>query len=252
MGNTPILLLPAALAVLTLTVALVALVVIRRRRRHAQMSTTLGWITDLQLPFETHVQRTASDVTGAATPSEPIHVRALRAQVRTLESALELEQQHVRATVRLEDTRTAEQLAAYRRQVELTVKAISRQVERDGSPELATARIAAAIDRLGAANDFSRPVLSTAGVSATSGRPEHAYLHSVAAPVEHAPSTTTSDAPYSETTDASRFEPVGTDLVDTAEADLAPAESEVVLPVPPVAESGQSRRSRRRFRGSAA
>lgn len=238
MDNTSLLILPAVLAVATFALAAVALVVVRRRRRRAALASTLTWITDLELPFETHVHGEAPSL--AVDVREPVQIRALRAQVRTLEAALEQEQ--TRDLVQRATVEATDQLTAYRRQVELTLRAISRQVEGDSEAERIAARIAAAVERLADPEDFSRPTLSPAGAVAVLSRPTSpAVLHAVETKVETA-------AP------AQQVEEPVEDLSPTAEADLAPApqQPEVVLPVPPMAESEANRRGRRRFRGSAA
>lgn len=245
MENTLLLLLPAVIAAATFTIATVALVA--RRRRHARLSATLTSITELRVPSDTFSRRTlpAGAATGSEPTGEPLQVRSLRAHVRTLEAALEQEQE--RAVLERQDASTAEEVAAYRRRVDATIRAMSRQMEGDGAAEVILARVAAAVDRLAAPNGFVRPTLSPAGPVAVLTRPaDSIQLHSVGVAPE-----TTQLLPHAtmpaldESSEAVSW---------TAEADLepAPAEPEVVLPVPLMAQSEENRRGRLRFRARAA
>src|SRR3954468_4434024 len=76
-------------------------------------------------------------------PTEPHpDVRALRAQVRVLEEALE------RAA---ESTLEQPDLASYRAQVRIAVESVARRASADADPLLVAARVSAAVARLDAA-----------------------------------------------------------------------------------------------------
>jgi hypothetical protein len=143
-------------------------------------------------------------------------VRALRAQVRVLEEAL---QRAADATVEQPE------LAAYRAQVRVAVEAVARRTPADADPRAAVARVGAAVARLDA-DPTGRVVLP-----APPRRP------AVVLPV------VTEPVPEREPVE----EPVALDVPAAVE----PVQEEVVLPVPPPAPA-EPRRSRRRLRRSAA
>lgn len=141
-------------------------------------------------------------------------VRALRAQVRALEEALE-----VAPDVPVP---TADE-AAYRNRVLLAVRAVASRADDHDDPRHVAARVMAAVERLEVAG-FSRPVLP--GIAS----------RTIAAPPPLPAAPTVAD--------------VGPDV----EPDVEPADEpgeEIVLPVPPPAVE-DPRRGRRRPRGTAA
>ena len=83
---------------------------------------------------------------------EPVNVRYLRAQVRTLQEALEL--QEVAET-------SAVDRARFRRQVTAALRGLGERTREDESPERTLARVVAAIERLDAPDEVARPVLPT-------------------------------------------------------------------------------------------
>jgi hypothetical protein len=157
----------------------------------------------------------------APAPEEPHpDVRALRAQVRVLEEAL---QRAADATVEQPE------LAAYRTQVRAAVEAVARRTPAGADARTAVARVGAAVARLDA-DPSARVVLP-----AQARRP--AVVAAVAAPV----------VPEPVLEQAAVEMPAVVDATDAVE----PVEEEVVLPVPPPAPA-ETRRSRRRLRRSAA
>ncbi len=83
---------------------------------------------------------------------EPVNVRYLRAQVRTLQEALE--RQEVAET-------SAVDRARFRRQVTAALRGLGERTREDESPERTLARVVAAIERLDAPDEVARPVLPT-------------------------------------------------------------------------------------------
>ncbi|WP_155992397.1 hypothetical protein [Nocardioides sp. URHA0032] len=150
-------------------------------------------------------------------------VRALRAQVRVLEEALE------RAA---ESTLEQPDLASYRAQVRIAVESVARRTSADADPLLVAARVSAAVARLDAAPaarvtlpvPLRRPVATAPVVTVTPPALE-----------------ITQSAPVDDSDIVDR-EPVAEPVV---------VEEEVVLPVPPPA-TDVPRRSKRRSRRSAA
>jgi hypothetical protein len=173
-----------------------------------------------------------ADVVEVADPvemsDESATVRALRAQVRSLEQALELVPD-VPAPVAV----PAAADAAYRRQVLLAVRAVASRTGDDDDPRHAAARVVAAVERLDA-DGFARPVLPgiVSRTVATLPRP-------AAAPTTTPAMPTTPVLPTPAAVERTE------DPVDRAE---------VVLPVPPPAppEPRRSRRLRRRHATTAA
>lgn len=197
--NLPMYVAGLGLVVVSLTGLLVLLR--RRARRAAPVEETVVEVVEAPEP-------------AAAEEPHP-DVRALRAQVRVLEEAL---QRAAEATVEQPE------LAAYRAQVRIAVEAVARRTPADADPRTAVARAAAAVARLDA-DPAARVVLP-----APLRRPV------VVAPVVHAPAPELTEL---------EVEPADEPVV----VDVAP--EEVVLPVPPPA-AAEPRRSKRRLRRSAA
>ncbi|WP_457202222.1 hypothetical protein [Nocardioides sp. HB32] len=150
-------------------------------------------------------------------------VRALRAQVRVLEEALE------RAA---ESTLEQPDLASYRAQVRIAVESVARRTSADADPLLVAARVSAAVARLDAA-PAARVTLPVP----------------LRRPVATAPVVTVTPPALEITQSAPVDEP---DIVDREPvAEPVAVEEEVVLPVPPPA-TDVPRRSKRRSRRSAA
>ena len=206
--NIPMLALGLGLVALSLVV----LLVVRRRKRAAAEPATEA----VDLSLYTVVEEHAAD---EATPDddEPLaDVRALRAQVRVLEEAL---QRSAEATVEQPE------LASYRTQVRVAVEAIARRTPVDTDPRLVVSRVAAAVARLDA-DPTERVTL-----------PVPLRRPVVVAPVVPEPLPRLEQEPEVE------------DEVEDDEP-VVVAE-EVVLPVPPPAPA-EPRRSKRRSKRSAA
>lgn len=156
----------------------------------------------------------------AVDADESPTVRALRAQVRVLEQALE-----VAPDVPVP---TADD-AAYRNRVVLAVRAVAARADDHDDPRHVAARVLAAVERLEAAG-FSRPVLP--GVAS----------RTIAAP----------PPPLSAAAQPPALPPAAAPVVDESPetGPEVPAE-EIVVPVPPPAQD-EPRRSRRRQRHPAA
>jgi len=215
---------------------------------------------------------------------EQAEVRALREQLRALEQVVQQQTgEHPTAALsRVEDS-AAEQSKTYLRQVSLVVRGLADHTDEDENPHRTLARVAAAVERLGVPNAMERPVLPlpdepsarlrSDGLRSPSHRRELPELE--AGSVMPAMSTTTIEdvfsgldgavpdqapqedpAPYA--APASEAGPVdevtetrALDQVEAAapEADLGiPAyeEPELVLPVPPPANSAPATGRRRR------
>ena len=86
--------------------------------------------------------------------TESATIRALRAQVRSLEQALEsaTEEHLVSSSI------TAAVAQSYRHQVLLAARAVADRVDGDSDPRHAAARVVAAVERLGT-DGFRRPLL---------------------------------------------------------------------------------------------
>lgn len=280
---------PLSVLALAVVVALVALVLVAlaARRRRARLGVTLDWIQDYEVTAETLADNPELDRRTAG--AESLALRTLRAQVRTLEQALEQEQARPDATL---TAPAAAEVVDFRRDVTLTLRALARRTADGEDPRRSLARAAAAVDRLVAPETFARPVLSPApplalsagGRSASWGgglvAPTPALVVSPAvqaAPtVTHAPAPTTVThapvpaahqpmAPAGQDDTVAGFAPVEQDL--TAElpampvtagavtgaddsADAEPRE-EVVLPVPPPRNDNPQRGRRWLRRGAA-
>jgi hypothetical protein len=207
---------------------------------------------------------------------EPVNVRYLRAQVRTLQEALE--RQEVAET-------SAVDRARFRRQVTAALRGLGERTREDESPERTLARVVAAIERLDAPDEVARPVLPTvkfdlSGAQMTLAGPQ--YVAAPAAlgrgPVVTVPAPAPAQPPVAEVpatpqpqpileTEPASAHTVTTPLASALAAgavtdDLSapgldadpfvgdaaflppPADPDLVLPVPPPAGAG-SQRSRR-------
>ncbi len=98
----------------------------------------------------------ADAVFDAPQSRESVNIRSLKAQVRTLEEALGRLQTEPGATA--SGDQEAEE-ASFRRQVAATIRGLGQRTLEDELPERTLARVAAAIDRLDAPDDLTRPVL---------------------------------------------------------------------------------------------
>ena len=205
-----------------------------------------------EVPAHEHVMVDAAAGT-AAEP--PLVVRSLRAQVRTLEEAL----QQLQDEEALEGTVSDE--SAFRRQVGAALRGLGDRNRGDESPERMLARVAAAIERLEAPAGMTRPALpavafSLAGQQVTLSppssqepfiRPEALAIASAAAP---APATPPPSGVGPADPDHTLASPAALSAETPGQSDdapclpgpgehvpeewlSAPPEPEVVLPVPP-------------------
>ncbi len=128
----------------------------------------------------------ASDVSPGP---EPVNVRYLRAQVRTLQEALVQVQD-------AEDTpgeRTAE--ATFRRQVTAALRGLGERTREDESPERTLARVVAAIERLDAPDVVARPALPTVKFDLSGAQMSLAGAQNSAGPAQLAPAPAPAAAP---------------------------------------------------------
>lgn len=104
---------------------------------------------DVAVPEPLH----AVDAWGDPEPSGPesVNVRYLRAQVRTLQEALE--------SVQDVPDHGGVDMARFRRQVTAALRGLGERTREDESPERTLARVVAAIERLDAPDEVARPVL---------------------------------------------------------------------------------------------
>jgi hypothetical protein len=241
---------PLALGLALVALALLgALVLWRRGRRRPATPVSVG-LLDPELPEEV----------------EPHTVRALRAQVRALEEALEnvVDPEPVPAPVPVVATEPVlvatpdpDALASYRRQVRLAVRAVAVGTTSGDDPQHAVARVAAAIERLDRPGVLARPALPEtfgrsvpppASASVPIARTARTAVAAVAAAVAPAPEPELDDEPdvmahlMSVRASSALRSDTETETDDQAE---------VVLPVPPPAPA-EPRRGRRRQRHSAA
>ena len=107
---------------------------------------------------EQHVDAPADEQ--AADDELDVHaeLRSLRAQVRTLEETLETRLVDAPAGLAVVEP-PAEHDAAYLRQVSLVVRGLAEHTDEQENPHRTLARVAAAVERLGAPNGMDRPVL---------------------------------------------------------------------------------------------
>ena len=235
--------LPAYVLVAAVAVALLAVgsFLLAARRRRSRFVATLDWIQDFELTPQTFIDHPELDRRKAG--GESLALRTLRAQVRTLEQALEDAETRDHAAVAVPAGDPADEVEAFRRDVTLTLRALARRTADDDSPQHTLARATAAVERLGAPEAFSRPVLAPA-----------ATLHAPPASrvaLRRAPAVTV-EAPVPVEA------PEAAELPETPEVQPEPAhapamhEPEVVLPVPALSNDNDTQRGRRWFRRTAA
>lgn len=216
---------------------------LRLRSREARVSTGLEWIQELQLCPSTVIGHSHDTVRSAqAHGLESLALRTLRAQVRTLEQALE-EQQRDLYPWRTRPAQDAE--ADFRRDVLTTIRALSLQTPAGESPEHTLARVTAAVERLGGTSAFARPALTPAAAVRPLRAPAPALPSALSAEVHDAaaPVTTPVTTPAPDDV-AVASDPAGGTLE-------APAEPREVLPVPAPVSAEDRQRGRRWFRRAA-
>jgi hypothetical protein len=237
--NLPMLVVGLCLILLSLA----ALVVLGRRRRRAAVSvecevaepTVEDDVMEVLQVEESSYEVTAIaemvqllELNEATVGTESAIVRALRAQIRALEQALEIAPETGLAPA---VTTTVD--SSYRNQVLLAVRAVAARTTDADDPRHAAARVVAAVERLDA-DGFTRPVLP--GLAS----------RTVAAPPPLPPETAVVTPPP-----AAPELPAATEAAPVAILDDSMDEAEVVLPVPPPAPE-EPKRTRRRLRRSAA
>lgn len=136
----------------------------------------------------------------------------------------------------------------YRRRVDATIQAVSRRIGPGESPELVEARMLAAMDRLDGPVNFSRPRLSPSGPRRSTAQLGHTLQAAApAGPAALPPQVLTPETPADDVfPEAEALEPE-----DVRPEGSAPDEAEVVLPVPPLPASDETRRRGLRRRGKA-
>jgi len=248
----------AGAGALVLVVVVALLTVVRgRRRRAARTREALAWFDGLHV-----CTAVATRNAGRAEGKEVRSVeRVLRMQVASLERALEGQDERLAEAVREEHRKTL-----------LTIAALRRTLGHEPG-EVALNRLEAAVSRLGAVPDFTRPALPEGRTGAPVvflGAPQ--ALVPAAAPttsaavleedvdtsgVDHptAPDAVppSTQAPTPDLDAPAAFEdadPVGERRPDTA-AEVAPSRP-VVRPVPAPVRAVAPHRARRRFRRAAA
>jgi hypothetical protein len=104
----------------------------------------------------------AEPTSGPATVEtlEQLELRTLREQLRALEQVVQeqVSESPGAALARVEEA-AAVQSAAYLRQVSLVVQGLAAHAPQEEDPQRTLARVAAAVERLGAPNAMQRPVL---------------------------------------------------------------------------------------------
>ena len=215
--NAPMLAAGLGLVMLSLVGLLVVLRRTRRVPEPAPAAVDLSPYTVAEAPVP-HVS--------AANEQEPLtDVRALRAQVRVLEEAL---QRASESTVEQPD------LGSYRAQARIAVEAVARRTTADADPRLVVSRVAAALARLDAE--------PSARVALPTPPRRHVAVAPVATELEPRPEPRPEPQPEPEVrAEAEPAEPAAPVV----------AADEVVLPVPPPAPA-EPRRHKRRSRRSAA
>lgn len=244
----------AALTGVAAVLALVAAGVLvwltlRLRSREAKVDNGLEWIQELQLCPSTVIgHRHDSVPSGHFHGVESLALRTLRAQVRTLEQALD-EQQCDLPPWR---TRSADEAdAAFRRDVLTTIRALSLRTPAGESPGHTLARVTAAVERLGGPTVLARPVLTPAAqvrpLRAPAPAAPPAAAESLAAPHAEPGNEYTEQYAGSATDVASDLDHA---TAETEPADI-PAVPRAVLPVPAWVSAEDSQRGRRWFRRAA-
>jgi hypothetical protein len=107
---------------------------------------------------------------------EPVNVRYLRAQVRTLQETLEQVQDTPEPAV------AGSGEATFRRQVTAALRGLGERTREDESPERTLARVVAAIERLDAPDEVARPALPTVKFDLSGAQMSLAGPQTVAAP----------------------------------------------------------------------
>jgi hypothetical protein len=236
METAMLLILPAVAVVVATLSALVA-----RRRRTRSTAATLSWISTITVPSTAFVTMRPDVEEEPVSSGDTLQVRILRNQVRSLEEALEQEQLHHATDSGNED------LELYRRRVHAVIRAMGGKLDTGAAAPEALARVSAAVDRLSVRDPFTRPTLSPAlagGVVVAGG-----VAGGVA--VMERPAVVADLPPADVVGEAFEADEAAV-VVDEMPSVPISTEREVVLPVPPVAESDQNRRNRRWFRGRAA
>ena len=162
MDNPELLSIGGALVVALLLVVLV----LRGRRGRAVTPDGEAEQADVEhFDQEYSVEAESTDESDESEPAsevvlveEQVDLRSLKAQVRTLEEALERIQAEPVFSVSAEDLAAEE---SFRRQVAATLRGLGERTREDETPERTLARVAAAIERLDAPDDLTRPVLPT-------------------------------------------------------------------------------------------
>ena len=225
---------PLALGLALVTLSLLGALVLWWRGRRPATPVSVD-LLDPELPDE----------------AEPPAVRALRAQVRALEEALENAGDAEPARVVVTEVAPVaapvvapewDAVRSYRRQVRLAVRAVAIGTTADDDARHAVARVAAAIERLDRPDVLARPALPET-FGRTAPAPVVASVPITRAPV--VPAVVAAPEPEPELDDE-------LDVVAHIQSVRAPAadddaEAEVVLPVPPPAPA-EPRRGRRRLR----
>lgn len=191
----------------------------RRRRPEPVPEQVAEEVAEQSVEQEPVAEPTAAPMEQLDTPE----VRALRAQVKVLEQALE-------RAVEPPD------FDSYRTEVVAAVRAVALGTPESGDPRTAVARVIAALERIEA--PVGRTVLPPpVGVSAPTATPTTMPAPAPAAPIQ--PEV----AAEPETEAEAQLE---AQLEQPVEQPVAPAEPEVVLPVPPPAPAPSRPRRRRR------
>jgi len=238
----PVYVLAAAIAV---AVVVLGTFLLAARRRRSRLVATLDWIQDFELTPQTFIEHPELDRRKAG--SESLAIRTLRAQVRTLEQALEQEQERPTVSVTVPEQDPAAEAEAFRRDVTLTLRALARRTADDECPRHTLARATAAVERLGAPEAFSRPVLAPAATVHALPTGRAALRQVPAVPVEAAVEA----EPTLELPETAPELPETTDVQPEPHAPTAD-EPEVVLPVPALSNDHDTQRGRRWFRRTAA
>jgi len=185
---------------------------------------------------------------------DPVEVRSLRAQVRTLEQALERMNDvpaEVPAPRRPTHAAAGPDVAApggqrYRRQVTATLRGLAGRTGADEAPERTMSRVVAAIERLDSTGSVDRPVLPTVPAGTVLESPARPAELAAAAPVA-APVTAPAAAPAPAVEPESEPEPAPEPVPVAAGPRPPTADRPVVEPVRPVAPIGAGYRRTSRW-----
>lgn len=256
---------PLAALIVSLMVVLPRLSGRQQRQRTKQ---TLAWIESLHVcagPVEhrapaTVTEEVGPEVAAAEDPASDVSRRVLEMQVRSLEAALEQEQQRTQDVRRTVEGQLAVAGRHDQERALLAVQAL-RDVLAQESGLAAANRLAAVLSRIGAAPSFTRPVLpsgrSTNRTIRLASPPAPAQVPDAAV---SDPSTAPVPGPSVAATRAQAAAPAPAQATPSAEAPSteAPVPSSAtpevptgpapVLPVPAPRPAGQSARPRRGLR----